>query len=129
MLLLLSLVFADFVKVKKKKKKNIAVLFIKHTCTRTINLQFFLQDPPVFYQEKRTNIATENHFFFFFVILNYIYGDILTLKNAEIRGKGLFDSTAEYRFLKVVMGNINLKKKWKVTGPGVIYSRFFMLYN
>ena len=115
MLLLLSLVFADFVKVqkkkKKKKKKNIAVLFIKHTCTRTINLQFFLQDPPVFYQEKRTNIATENHFFFFYVILNYIYGDVLTLKNAEIRGKGLFDSTAEYRFLKVVMGNINLKKK------------------
>ena len=84
MLLLLSLVFADFVKVKKKK---IAVLFIKYTCTRTINLQFFLQDPPVFYQEKRTNIATENHFFlflffyffvvvfffFFFVILNYMH--------------------------------------------------------
>ena len=99
---------------KKKKKKNIAVLFIKHTCTRTINLQFFLQDPPVFYQEKRTNIATENFcFFVFFVILNYIYGDVLTLKNAEIRGKGLFDSTAEYRFLKVVMGNINLKKNEK----------------
>ena len=115
MLLLLSLVFADFVKVKKKKEKNIAVLFLKHTCTRTINLQFFLQDPPVFYQEKRTNIATENLFFFFvfFVILNYIYGDVLTLKNAEIRGKGLFDFTAEYRFLKVVMGNINLKKNEK----------------
>ena len=29
------------------------------------------------------------------------------LKNAEIRGKVLFDSTAEYRFFMVVMGNIN----------------------
>ena len=38
--------FADFVKVK-----NIALLYIKHTCTRTINLHFFLQDPPVFYQD------------------------------------------------------------------------------
>ena len=60
---------------QSEKKKKIAVLFIKHTCNRTINLQFFLQDPPVFYQEKRTNIATENHFFFFFffVILNYMH--------------------------------------------------------
>ena len=33
-------VFADFVKVKK-----IAVIYIKHTCTRTINLQFFLPAP------------------------------------------------------------------------------------
>ena len=33
-------VFADFVKVKE-----IAVLYIKHTCTRTINLQFFLSAP------------------------------------------------------------------------------------
>ena len=79
--------FADFVKVKK-----FAVLYIKHTCTRTINLQCFLQDTLVVYQEKRTNIATENHFiyfffyfffffffylfiyfFFFFVILNYMH--------------------------------------------------------
>ena len=40
--------FADFVKVKK-----ISLLYIKHTCTRTINLQFFLQDLPVFYQGKK----------------------------------------------------------------------------
>ena len=40
--------FGDFVKEKK-----IAVLYIKHTYTRTINLHFFLQDPPVFYQEKK----------------------------------------------------------------------------
>ena len=30
--------------------------------------------------------------------LHASYGDVLTLKNAEIRGKVLFESTAEYRF-------------------------------
>ena len=116
MLLLLPLGFRRF---RQSKKKKLAVLYIKHTCTRTINLKFFLQDPPVFYQEKRTNIATDFFFFFFFLLLllllflfchfelHAFYGDVLTLKNAEIRGKGLFDSTAEYRFLKVVMGIIN----------------------
>ena len=101
--------------------KKIAVLYIKHTCTRTINLQFFLQDPPVFYQEKRTNIATENiflffffyfyFFFFFFFFLSFGITCILwrrfDVKERRNPGKGLFDSTAEYRFLKVVMGNIN----------------------
>ena len=81
--------------------KKIAVLYIKHTCTRTINLQFFLQDPPVFFQEERTNIAAEFFFFFFWHFeLHAFYGDVLTLKNAEIRGEGLFDSTAENRFLR-----------------------------
>ena len=78
-----------------RQSENIAVLFIKYTCTRTINLQFFLQDPPVFYQEKR-NIATENQFLHF--ELHAFYGDVLTYKNAKIRGKVLFDSTADYRF-------------------------------
>ena len=68
MLLLLPLGFRRFRQSKKKKK--LAVLYIKHTCTRTINLQFFLQDPPVFYQEKRTNIATD---FFFFIIIIIIF--------------------------------------------------------
>ena len=45
---------------------------------------------------KRANIATENHFLHF--ELHAFYGDVLTLKNAEIRGKVLFKSTAEYRF-------------------------------
>ena len=100
--------FADFVKVKK-----IAVLYIKHTCTRTINLQFFLQDPPVFYREKRTNIATENLLFFLHFELHAFYGDVLTLKNAEIRDKGLFDSTAENRFLRLWWAILIRKKNEK----------------
>ena len=58
--------------------------------------QSFLQDPPVFYQEKRANIATENQFMHF--ELHAFYGDVLTLKNAKIRGTILFEFTAEYRF-------------------------------
>ena len=60
-------------------------------------MQVFLQDPPVFYQEKK-NIATENQCLHF--ELHAFYGEVLTLKNAEIRGKVFFDSTAEYRFLR-----------------------------
>ena len=50
MLLLLPMVFRWFRQSKKKNKKktNIAVLYIIKKCTRTINLQFFLQYPPVF---------------------------------------------------------------------------------
>ena len=29
----------------KKKKKKIALVYLKHTCTSTINLQFFLPAP------------------------------------------------------------------------------------
>ena len=97
---------ADFVKVKKKQ----SLYYIKHTCTRTINLQFFLQDPPVFYQEKK-NIATENQFLHF--ELHAFYGDVLTLKNAEIRGKVLFVSTAEYRYLRSWWAILIRKKKKK----------------
>ena len=32
--------------------------------------------------------------------LHAFYGDVLTLKNVEIRSKVLFDSTAEYRYLR-----------------------------
>ena len=60
--------------------------------------QFFLQEPPVFYQEKRANIATENQFLHFELDVYAFYGDVFTLKNAEIRGRVLFESTAEYRF-------------------------------
>ena len=37
-------------------------------------------------------------FFFLHFELHAFYGDVLTLKNDEIRGKVLFESTAEYRF-------------------------------
>ena len=87
MLLLLPWFFADFVKVKKKKKKNRCNIYKTY-----INLQFFFQDPPVFYQEKK-NI-------FLHFELHTFYGDVLTLKNAEIRGEVLFDSTTEYRYLR-----------------------------
>ena len=49
-------------------------------------------------KRKRTNVATENQFLHF--ELHAFYCDVLTLKNAEIRGKVLFDSTAEYRLLR-----------------------------
>ena len=49
-------------------------------------------------KRKRTNIASENQFLHF--ELRAFYGDGLTLKNAEIQGKVLFDSAAEYRFLR-----------------------------
>ena len=54
--------------------------------------------PGISSKRKRTNIATENQFLHF--ELHAFYGDVLTLKNAEIRGKVLFDSVAEYRFLR-----------------------------
>ena len=37
--------------ISSKWKISLYYIYIKHTCTRTINLQFFLQDPPVFYQD------------------------------------------------------------------------------
>ena len=49
-------------------------------------------------KRKRTNTANENQFLHF--EFHACYGDVLTLKNAEIRGKVLFDSIAEYRFLR-----------------------------
>ena len=54
--------------------------------------------PGISTKRKRTNIATENQFLHF--ELHAFYGDVLTLLNAEIRGKVLFDSTTEYRFLR-----------------------------
>ena len=54
--------------------------------------------PVISTKRKRTNIATENQFLHF--ELHAFNSDVLTLKNVEIRGKVLFDSTAEYRFIR-----------------------------
>ena len=51
-----------FSPISWKWKKKIAVLYIKHTCTRTINLQ----DPPVFYQYSKWK-----SFFFFFFFMHF----------------------------------------------------------
>ena len=53
--------------------------------------------PGISTKRKRTNIATENQFMH--SELHAFYGDVLALKNAEIRGKVLFDSTAEWAIL------------------------------
>ena len=56
--------------------------------------------PSISTKRKRTNIATENQFLHFEFHVHALYGDVLTLKNVKIRGKVLFDSTAEYRVLR-----------------------------
>ena len=39
--------------------------YIKHTCTRASNLQFFLKDPPIFYQEKKNPSSNRKSIFAF----------------------------------------------------------------
>ena len=57
----------------------------------------FLTRPSSFLQREKELIEQLKTIYLHFE-LHAFYGDVLTLKNAEIRGKVLFESTAEYRF-------------------------------
>ena len=76
----------DFFFMTKPPRKNVPDIGIElgAACMRSGHASDRAGAPGIFTKRKRTNIATENQFLHF--ELHEFYSDVLSLKNAEIRG-------------------------------------------